>query len=340
MKAIYLTGPNTFSLQDKEDPVRKKGDVEIKVLMAGICGSDLQLLRGRVPFAKYPMVPGHEYMGEVVRAPGESKFREGDRVTVFPGIGCGKCPACREGRVVHCADFRIHGSTLPEGCFCERVVVSPQRIFRLPKQMGDEAGAMVEPTAVAVHVNKRAGLRHGMKVVVIGGGVIGLLIAQVARVLGASKVVVSEPLPERRDIARGLGFRLICDPRQEDLLSFVRDRVGLVDAVFDVVSTPQTLQAGQTMLRPDGKLILVGLPHEEGLGVPYWPIFVKELQVIGSRTYFMSDFPVAIRLLSSGKVRVKPLISQILPLEKFAEAVDYLEKEPGKYIKILIRPTL
>jgi 2-desacetyl-2-hydroxyethyl bacteriochlorophyllide A dehydrogenase len=340
MKAIYLTGPNEFSLQEIGNPVPKRDEVLIKVLLAGICGTDVHLIRGRNPFAKYPLIPGHELMGEVVQAPIKSRLKKGDKVTVFPEVGCGRCQACKEGRLVHCPEFKFVGVRLPEGGFCERMAVPYKRVFRLPKTMEEEVGAMVEPTAVAVHANRRAGIRKGMKVVIIGGGTIGLLTAQVARVYGASKLILSEPIENRRIIAKALGFRLICNPQEEELSSFVRKHMGWPDVVFDVVGMEKTLEDSQSMLPPDGKLVLIALPHREGLGVSYSPIFAKELHVIGSRTYFMRDFPEAIRILTSKKVRVKPIISQILPLEKFAEALDHLEKEPERYVKILLRPTL
>ena len=337
MKAVYLTGPNVFSVQERESPVRKRNEVEIRVRMAGICGSDLHILRGRIPFAVYPMIPGHEYMGEVLRAPAGSALKAGDRVTVFPGVGCGRCAACREGRIVHCQAFRFAGSTLPEGGFCERVVAPPDRVILLPRGMSDEAGAMVEPAAVAVHVNRRAAVAKGMKVAVIGGGVIGLLIAQVARVLGASRVVLSEPMAERRKTAGRLGFRLVCDPAREDLPSFVKKAVGHADAVFDVVATPKTIRDGQAMLLPGGKLVLVGFPHDREQSIPYMPILAKEMEVIGCRTYFKRDFPEAIRLLRQGKIDWKAMISRVFPLEDFPEAVRCLEEEPGRHMKVLIR---
>jgi len=340
MKAIYLTGPNAFALQELDDPIPGKNDVLIGVRMAGICGSDVHLLRGRNPFAAYPLVPGHEYMGEILQAPKKSGLKRGDKVTAFPEVGCGKCRACREGRLVHCPEFKFVGVRGPGGCFGEKVVVPYDRVFRLPKTMEDEEGAMIEPTAVAVHANKRGGVKKGAKVVVIGGGTIGLLTAQVARAFGASKVVISEPIAERRKIADSLGFRLVCNPLEEDLVDFSKKNLDWADIVFDVVTTEKTLENSQTMLRPDGILVLVGLPHLPGLGVPYQPIFAKELKVIGSRTYFQSDFPVAIRLLATKKVRVKPIISEILPLERFTEGLEHLEREPGQYVKVLVRPTL
>ncbi|HSR11550.1 MAG TPA: alcohol dehydrogenase catalytic domain-containing protein [Thermodesulfobacteriota bacterium] len=338
MKAIYLTGPNAFSYQEVEPPAAGRDDVLIRVRMAGICGSDVHLLRGRNPFAAYPLVPGHEYMGEVVSAPKKSGFKPGDKVTGFPETACGKCAACRAGKLIHCPEFRFVGVRVPGGCFGEIVSVPAWRVIRLPKAMDEEQGAMVEPTAVAYHANKRAGVRKGDRVVVIGGGTIGLLTAQVARTMGAGKVVISEPIPERRRIAEKLGFRLLCNPVEQELPAFVSERIGAADIVFDVVTSEKTLENSQSMLRPDGTLVLVGLPHHAGLGVPYQPIFAKELKVVGSRTYFMSDFPAAIRLISSGKVKVKPIISGVLPLEQFLEGLERLEKEPERYVKILVQP--
>jgi 2-desacetyl-2-hydroxyethyl bacteriochlorophyllide A dehydrogenase len=338
MKGIYLTGPNAFSYQEVADPIPGKNDVLIGVGMAGICGSDVHLLRGRNPFAAYPLVPGHEYMGEILQAPSKSGLKKGDKVTVFPEAACGKCPACRQGRLVHCPEFKFVGVRLPGGCFGDRVVAPYQRVIKLPKAMTDEEGAMVEPTAVAVHAVQRGGLKKGDKVVVIGGGTIGLLTAQAARAFGASKVVISEPIAERRKIASLVNLKLICNPLEQDLLSFVKEHLGLVDMVFDVVGIKKTLDDSQAMLRPDGTLVLVALPHVEGLGVPYQPIFAKELRVIGSRTYFMKDFSTAIRLLQSKKIRVKPIISEVLPLSRFEEGLEHLEKEPEKYVKVLVQP--
>ena len=198
MKGIYLTGPNNFSLQELNDPEPGKNDALIKVRMAGICGSDVHLLRGRNPFAAYPLVPGHEYMGEILQAPKGRGLRKGDRVTVFPEVGCGKCPACKEGRLVHCPEFKFVGVRMPGGCFCEKLAVPCDRVIKLPKAMKAEEGAMVEPAAVAVHAVQRGGVKRGDRVVVIGGGTIGLLTAQAARAFGASKIVVSEPISERR----------------------------------------------------------------------------------------------------------------------------------------------
>ncbi len=340
MKAIVLKGPNDFSLQEIEDPVPAAGEVEIQVRMAGICGTDIHLVRGKNPFAAYPMVPGHEYMGEVLSAPAQSDLSKGDRVTVFPAEGCGTCEACKTGRLPHCPEFKFIGVRLPGGCFAEKVAAHYSRVFQLPNEIDDEVGAMVEPTAVAVHANRRADLAEGMKALVIGSGTIGLLIAQVARVYGASQVILSEPLGPRRALAKQIGLELICNPQDEDLVGFVKRNMGLADVVFDAVGTEKTLAEAGEILRPGGHLMLIALPHIANLGISYRTLFAKELKAIGSRTYFMDDFPEAIQLLSRQEVAVKPMISKILPLDRFAEAVDLLEREPDRYVKVLINPAL
>ncbi len=339
MKGIYLTGPNQFSLRELDDPVPGKHDVLIQVRMAGICGSDVHLLRGRNPFAGYPLIPGHEYMGKVLQAPKNSGVGKGDKVTVFPEAACGKCPACREGRLIHCPEFKFVGVMVSGGCFCEKLAVPCGRVIKLPKAMKEEEGAMVEPTAVAVHAVQRGGVGKGAKVVVIGGGTIGLLVAQAARAFGASRVVISEPIAERRRIAQALGFKLLCNPAEQDLPAYAKDELGPgnVDVVLDVVGFKKTLEDSQAMLRPDGTLVLVALPHTEGLGIPYRPVFAKELRVIGSRTYFMKDFDLAIRLLQAKKIKVKPIISEIIPLSRFREGIEHLEQEPEKYVKVLVQ---
>lgn len=340
MKAIVLKGPNDFSFETIEDPVPSPGDVEIKVHIAGICGTDLILLRGKNPYVPYPIVPGHEYMGEVLRAPADSKFKVGDRVTVFPAFGCGKCEACKSGHTPHCPEAKTVGVLRPGGCFTERVVAHHERVFSIPDQMENEVGAMVEPTSVAVHANRRADFAKGSKVVVIGGGTIGLLTAQVARAYGAESVIVSEPIEERRSLASNLGIEWTCDPSKEDLVLFVQEKMGSADVVFDVAGNRTTLRQSVELLRPDGKLVLIAMPHGEGPGIPYQEVFSKELRIAGSRTYFLDDFPESIELLNTERVKVKPLIGKILPLDRFNEAVELLEREPGKYIKVMVNPVM
>ena len=338
MKAIVLNAPHDFCLQDIDDPEVSADELEIQVNLVGICGTDLTMVRGTNPAIQYPIVPGHECMGEVMQAPDGSEFQPGDRVTVFPALGCETCEACLSGRIPHCPEAKTIGVQRPGGYFAERISAHTRRVFKLPDSIADPVGSMVEPTAVAVHANHRGMVVKGCKVVVLGGGTIGLLIAQTALAFGAAGVVVSEPIAERREVATALGITWVCNPLKEDLVSVVRNWIGRPDVVFDVVGSARTLYQSTEMLKPDGRLVLVALPHGEVAGIPYQPAFAKELNVIGSRTYFLNDFPEAIELLASGRINAASLIGKILPLAGFAEGLQLLEEQPQKYFKVILSP--
>ena len=341
MRAIVLREPDRFTLEEVADPVPQSGEVVVQVRLVGICGTDLHVLRGHNPFVNYPLVPGHEYVAEVIDAPEGTGMCVGRRVTAYPSVGCGVCDACKEGRTIHCPKFEFIGVTRSGGGFAERVAIDKNQLVPLPDTIADVEATLIEPLAVAVHAVRRSGMGDGHTrapvVVVIGGGTIGILVAQVARRFGASSVIVSEPLAGRRNQASKMGIDALCNPVEEDLVGFVANRAGLADIVFDVVAGPATFRAGQSILRPGGCLVTVGLPSNS-TAIPYEMLFKKELSAIASRTYFRHDFTEAVRLIENKEVSVAPLISAVLPLAEFREGVRLLESEPDKYSKILIDP--
>jgi L-gulonate 5-dehydrogenase len=344
MRAIVLREPNRFALEEIKDPVPNTEEVEIKVRLAGICGTDLHVLRGHNPFVAYPLIPGHEYVGEVLKAPEGSSLRVGQRVIVYPSKGCNTCKACREGRTIHCPQFEFIGVSRSGGGFAEKVVVHENHVIPLPENLADIEASLIEPLAVAVHATRRAGMSenitNGPIVVIIGGGTIGLLIAQVAKRFGASSVILSEPLAGRRLLATKMGIDAVCNPAEEDVADFVAERIGMADIVFDAVASPATFLSSEKALRPGGRLVAVGLPSSKTIGIPYELLFKKELTVIATRTYFRNDFKDAIDLALNKEVALTALISAVLPLAEFREGVRLLETEPEKYTKILIDPVV
>lgn len=341
MRAIVLHEPNRFTLEMVTDPVMKSGDAEIRVRMVGICGTDLHVLRGHNPFVNYPLIPGHEYVGEAIKVPQDAGISAGQRVVVYPSKGCDVCSACKEGRTIHCPKFEFIGVTRSGGGFAEKAVVNANQLIPLPDTIADVEATLIEPLAVAVHAVRRSGIGndsiHAPSVVVIGGGTIGLLIAQVARKFGASSVIVSEPLAGRRSLASKMGIDALCNPAETDLVEFVTEKIGLVDIVFDVVANPATFLASQKILRPGACLVTVGLPSKSA-SIPYETLFKKELSAVAARTYFRHDFAEAISFIDKKEISVAPLISAVLPLSEFREGVRLLESEPEKYSKILIDP--
>lgn len=332
MKAVVLEAPGRFACIDRDVPAAGPGEALIRIDLAGICASDLATIRGDNPIAVYPLTLGHESIGVVERAPAGAGVRPGDWVTVYPSIGCGHCPACRAGRINHCPTFTVLGISQGGGLFSERVAVATGQLLPLPPALHGEPGALVEPTAVAVHVNRRGATRAGERVLVIGAGVIGILTAQVARAHGASEITLIDRFASRRAVLEQLGFDrfLLADGTAPD---------APVDLVYDTVCSEATLALGAAALAPGGRLVLVAVPHgTTPLGVPFAQIYRRELALIASRNYVPDDFREAIRLLAASAIETAPMITATYPLADFAAAHAELTEHPERHLKVLLRP--
>src|SRR5690606_38916289 len=192
------------------EPVPGAGEVLVEVAHVGVCGSDLLIWEGGLSRVRPPVVLGHEFCGTVVDANGAPGVRAGDRVAVEPLLTCGRCHPCRNGAAHVCRALRLIGIDV-DGAAARLVRVSADRLHRLPDGLPLRDAALTEPTSVAVHMVRRAGVSFGDTVAVLGGGPVGALVAIVARYAGAARVVVSEPNPARRAILAGLGMEVF-DP--------------------------------------------------------------------------------------------------------------------------------
>ena len=308
----------------------------MRIVCAGICASDLATIRGDNPIAVYPLTLGHESIGVVESAPAGAAVAAGDWVTVYPSIGCGHCPACRAGRINHCPTFTVLGISRDGGLFSERVAVGVDQLLPMPPALHGERGALVEPAAVAVHVNRRGGTRAGERVLIVGAGVVGILTAQVARAYGAAEVILIDRLASRRAVLEQLGFSRFLVAGGDAL----EQQVGAaVDVVYDTVCSEATLALGANVLSPGGRLVLVAVPHGTApLGMPFARIYRRELALIASRNYVPDDFREAIRLLEAGALETAPMVSATWPLADFAAAYADLTGHPERHLKVLLRP--
>lgn len=340
MKALLVRGPNDFSVVERPDPVPVSGTAILRIHCTGICATDIATIAGQSTVARFPMTPGHEFIAQIEKIEGSSEFRVGDWVTIYPTEGCGTCSACREGSPNHCPDFKVWGVSRDGGAFAECMVVPVKQLLPVPERLRNSAGALIEPTAVAVHALRRARLEAGHRVAIIGIGSIGLLIAQAARAAGAAQVALVDRLPGRRATAEALGFSnfmLVSNGNLANELSQAPG--GPFDIVFDTVGTPATLEAAIAALRITGYLVALAFPHgDESLTLPYRTFYRKELTLILSRNYARDDFIEATRLLDSGAVASDVMITGSFPLSKFAAALDALRQQPANHIKILINP--
>lgn len=334
MRAACYMGHRTLSVVDRAHQPPRQDEVEIAVAYTGICGTDLHILHGAMDTrVSIPAVLGHEMSGTIVDlGEGVSGWRVGDRVTVMPLDWCGKCPACvaSYSHICHNLNFIGIDST---GSMQERWTVPARALVPLPAGLSLDAAALAEPTAVAVHDVRRAGLMHGEKALVVGAGPIGLLIALVARAAGAD-LLVAEPSSGRRALAESLGL-WTADPESDDPLALVSDWTDGAGAAvsFEVSGTVAGLETAIQSLAVRGRVVVVAI-HSAAPPVDLLRAFWRELTLMGARVYQRADFEEALRLLNNGDVPAEPLITSVKPLSEVSAAFE--ELEAGQAMKVLL----
>ena len=310
------------------------GEVQIKVAYAGICGTDLHIFHGEMDGRiQEPAIIGHEMSGSIAAlGDGVTRWSIGDPVTVMPLDWDGTCPACQAGNQHICHNLNFIGIDSP-GALQANWNVSANVLVALPPSLRLDHAALVEPVAVAVHDVRRSGLVAGEKAVVIGGGPIGVLIASVARKVGAD-VAVIELDPTRRQAVADLGFQTI-DPRATDQVAWVNSwtKDAGADVVFEVSGAAAAVLGATQLAKVRGRLVVVAI-HSEPRPVNLQRLFWRELTIIGARVYEREDFEQAVLLLDAGAVPADTLITKIEPLTATAQAFKTLES--GQAMKILI----
>ena len=344
MKAAVLHGANDIRIQDYRQPELAPGMVLVRNRNVGICGSDLHYYHegccgAFVP--DRPFVLGHELSGEVAAVgDGIDSLRPRQRVTVNPARNCGFCDYCKSGRVNLCRKTIMLGSasTTPptDGAFAEFVVVRADQCHPLPDAIDDALGAMMEPFAVALHAVKRAGVVSGKRVLVAGGGAIGLLAAMAARAFGATPIAVSDPVAARRAKALTLAADAALDPAGKDLPRQVRALTGDgFDLVFEASGAPPALRAAFDFVRPGGAIVQIGTLGTADIPLPANLLMVREIAYLGSMRY-ADVFGEAIRLVASGRVNLQPLLTTVFPIDQCAQALR-LAADKSQALKVQIQ---
>jgi L-iditol 2-dehydrogenase/L-gulonate 5-dehydrogenase len=338
--SVTVTAPGQWTVQPAVAAAMGPDEVRLTLVSAGICGGDVALLRGENAVASYPLVLGHECVGRVVEAGPQAGLTVGQYVVVFPTSSCGACDACQAGRVNHCTAMRVRGLSHPSGCFADELVVPAGQLLVLPDDVAERYGALVEPVAVACHVATRAAPLTGLRVLVVGAGVIGSLLALLARSRGAAVVLAADRHESRRGNAMALGADQFTTASGPDLVSWVDACGGPVDVVLDTVCAPDTVDAAIEALRPGGRLVTVASANpDQRLSPRYDRFFLKELSVIAARNYTPSDFVCAIELLSTERPDLSTLVTGQYPLDDFDRALSALGEAPQRHLKILLGPS-
>jgi L-iditol 2-dehydrogenase len=321
-------------LQIERVPVPPLGprDALVEVALCGVCGTDVHILDGEFPMYAPPRVLGHEFSG-TVRAIGSevTTVAVGDRVAVEPSVPCGACFFCQESLPYMCAQrASFHGG------FGEYTVAPVAALFPIPAGVTLEAAALSEPLSCCLHTINRAGIRQGDRVAIVGAGVIGLLLLQLARRAGASRVLVSDPAAHRREHAQRLGADVTVDPLSSDLLAASRDMTnGIgVDIALEAVGSVQTVRDCINLPRRGGTAVIMGVasPSAEVPLKPY-DLFNNELTIKGSfiRAW---EFRRTIELLPL--LQLDELISDVYPLSRAMDALNNVRARNG--VKTAIKP--
>ncbi|QCP00865.1 zinc-binding dehydrogenase [Arthrobacter sp. 24S4-2] len=334
MKAVTYTGERRFTLTDIEPEPVRPGSVRVEPAYVGLCGTDLHIFHGHMDSrVTKPAIIGHEMVGVITELGADvSGWNIGDVVTVMPLVWDNTCPACQSGHSHICQNLQFVGIDTA-GALQQQWVVPSDLLVRVPEGVRLAHAALVEPVAVAVHDVRRSELTRGQQAVVIGAGPIGVLIATVARSVGAD-VAVMELDPGRRALAQELGLTTI-DPSQVDPVAWVTEWThgAGADVVFEVAGAAAAIRTATNLAKVRGTVVVVAI-HPEPRLVDLQRVFWRELRILGARVYQRTDFEEAVRLIEAGLIPAEQLITEIVPLNEVQSAFEKLEA--GAALKVLI----
>lgn len=337
MLSAYLDEKGRLTLGDRDIPKVKPDEILIKVIACGICGTDVHVFKG-INRGKPNVIRGHEFVGEIVEVGSNVKdLKVKDTVVVDPNIPCMNCYQCRNGRIHLCRNLTAIGVDL-DGGFAEYCALPSKQAYKFPDNIEPIVGALAEPLACALHGVDRIGIREGEDVLIIGGGALGLILTQLVVNGGAGKVFVSEPYREKRDLALGFGASRVIDPVNEDLLEVIKketDGKG-VDVVIEAVGSGKTILQAINAVGDGGRVLFFGVaPEDAKIDISPFEVYRRELTLLGS---FVNPFTMerAVSLISSRRINLYPLISDIIPLQDIKNGVDIAST--GKAIRVLVRP--
>ncbi|MGB8212313.1 MAG: alcohol dehydrogenase catalytic domain-containing protein [Anaerolineales bacterium] len=329
MKASIILQPRQIATQELPIPEPAAGEVLVKVMASGICGTDVHIFQGEY-LGSYPIIPGHEFAGVVERVgSGITRFKPGDRVAIEPNLPCDNCVNCLNNRQNFCLHWQAVGVTRPGGM--AQYVCAPEKAVFDIGNLPFEQGAFMEPLSCVLHGLGRLDIAMAARVLLLGAGPIGLLLLQGLRLNGAASVEVVDKNPQRATLAMDLGAgRSLTNLDELD-----RDAY---DAVVDATGALAVMNRALDFARPGGKVLLFGVPPAgQKLNVEAFPIFHKGLTILSSYTSLRNSYQ-ALDLLKSGRIAVEKLVSHRLPLEQLEQGIELIEKGGQPVCKVMLLP--
>ncbi len=332
---VVEPGKVDFLIRTVDEP--KPYQSIVKIISSAICGSDLHIFKGKHPSAPLPVTIGHEFAGEVVAIGSQvCKVKIGDRVTVEPVIVCGECYACRTGNYGYCENISF-SYRRGDGAMADYITVGESYLYKLPEHLSYNAGALIEPLSVAVHAVRRADIKLGEKVLVIGAGAIGLLTAALCRKNGATEVAIVDFSQKRLKMALELGATIAINPSEQDVYDAVEkitNGVGM-DKTFECVGLETTFNQAVMSLRKNGLATIIGIFEKPNITIPATRFITHEIKVQGSQGYCW-DFPIALEM--SKEIDLERLVTHKYKLQDLQHALETsLDRESGA-VKVIINP--
>lgn len=338
MRSAVLEAPRQFDIAERAVPEPRNGEVVVHVAATAVCHTDLSIYTGVHPGVRYPVVMGHEATGRVQACgPDVANLNIGEPVIINPIISCGRCDSCRRGDEHLCRNAGLFGREV-DGSMSEYVCLEARYVYPLPENLPLANATLIETLATVRHAQRRLGLRPGESVVVLGQGTTGLLHTRLAVVAGASPVIAVSRSRWKLDRASSMGAHHVLDVAAEKAVGEVLRLTGNrgADAVIDTAGGADTLAAGLEMLRPGGRFSPYAVSHECCSGFTTFPLYYKEVSIIGSRALTAADMKPSIDLVASGAIDVSEFVSATYPLEHASDAFRAYESNPGRVLRIVI----
>jgi 2-desacetyl-2-hydroxyethyl bacteriochlorophyllide A dehydrogenase len=339
MRAVIIDAPGSIRVDNVPDPTLRPDEVLVRVGACGICGTDLHIIDGESPLARYPIIPGHEFAGEVValggdvaqeNANGGTGIRVGSRVAVEPNLSCGHCEFCRTGHENLCVRYKAVGVTTG-GALAQYVAVPSAKAYALPDNVSFREGALIEPISCAVHGMHMLNPRSGDTFLIVGAGTMGLLLLQLAVRGGASRIVMVDVNAQRLARAEMLG----ASRTYTDIQRALKDEPSGFNCVVDATGVPAVIENAFTAVKRGGKFMIFGVaPNEARISLSPFRIYNDEITILGSMAVLFS-FQAALDLLSAGVINTEAMLTTALPLEDFSKALDMVRRGEGVKTQLL-----
>jgi L-iditol 2-dehydrogenase len=337
MKAMVLRGPRDLGLAEVERPALGHNQVLVRVTHSGVCGTDLHIYEGAIP-VRHPLIMGHEMIGEVVDG-GDATLHAGDRVIVDPALYCGMCLNCRAGQTNLCPNGSLVGRD-SDGGFADFLVAPRSHVYQLPNSIDNEVAPLIQPVTTCMHGHHQIKIFPGQSVAVIGLGVAGQVHVQLAKAWGAHPVIGITRSGYKRNLAQQLGADITVPSGREAIRGVKEATGGLgADVVIECTGHPSALADAIEMARLGGTLLLFGIMSATQASLPFYQLYYKELNIVNTRAAKSEDYPASIDLVARGILKLKPLVTHVVPLRDLEKAIGMLESDEDQRMKIILKNT-